>query len=337
MHTLPASPPALVARAAMPLNVSGTVLDATSGRPIAGVYVQQVNGIAATFTRMNGSFRLVLTTDGSDRLTFTAPSYQPCESPVGSGKGLRIFLHAIELYLPPAPARAVVAVAPTVLTSGVGLAYRLRQQQVNDAGGSIGALADNDFALSGRLRFHSWLFQADGSHLEVPVDVAGLPADQNPAFTPSTYRAGASVGYVFGFGTRIGSSVELALGPSYRYENTKPYNNDVRFIGDGFDFEQTRQALGLEGAAGWRLGRMEFSGMLGGYPLVFAWAIAPGTPFADRYAIQGGVSAKYRIIPDLQLGLAYRYEGWYGNGSDASSLVAVDAFYAPTFRQEARP
>lgn len=334
MIALPASPPAILADARMPKIVSGTVLDAETGRPIAGVYVQQVNGIAATFTGMDGSFRLELTRDGSDRLTFSAPNYQHDERPFGNGQRLQVRLRALVAYLPPQPPAGSVTPLPrAVLDTGIGFGYRLRQQQVLDQGGRVGALADNDFAFTSRLRLDRWLVQADGSHVQVPIDVAGLPAEQNPAFSPSTYRVGTSLNHVFPYG----SGLEVAVGPAYRFENTKPYNNDVRYIGNRFDFEQTRHAFGLEGTLGWRLGSWVVTSMLGGYPLVSAWASAPGSPFANQYGARVSLGADYEVIPDLHLGLSYRYEGWHGNGTDASSLFALQVFYALPFKQEARP
>lgn len=331
MLVLPPTPPAIVA--AVPSQVaSGKVLDAATGHPIAGVYIQQVDSINATFTAMDGSFRITLTPDGGDRLRFSKPSYQPYEQPVGKGKFLRIRLQALEAYVPPQPT-VRPEVAPPVLDTGFGFSYRLRKEQVSDRGGSVGAVADNDFALGGRLRFERWLFQVDGSHVQVPIDVAGLPADQNPAFTSSTYRFGLGANYVF----PQDYGIELAAGPAYRWENTKPYNNDVRYLGNRYDFEQTRQALGVEGALGWRKGRWAVTGMLEGYPLVFAWAIAPGTPYANRFGARAGLGFNYEVLPDLHLGLAYRYEGWHGDGDDASSLLAFEVFYARSFKPEVRP
>jgi hypothetical protein len=334
MLAQPASPPAIIAEVRVPKTVSGVVVDAETGRPVAGVYVQQVGGIAATFTGMDGSFRLALAGDGGDRLAFTAPNFQRIEQPLGNGQGLRVRLRALAAYIPPLPPKGPgTPLVRAVLDTGIGFGYRLRQQQVLDQGGRIGALADNDLAFSGRLRLDRWLIQADGSHVQVPIDVAGLPADQNPAFSPSTYRAGASVDHVFPHGPQL----ELAVGPAYRFENTKPYNNDVRYIGNRFDFEQTRHALGIEGAVGWRRRSWVVSGTLGAYPLVFAWAGAPGSPYANQFGARASIGGDYEVIPDLHLGLSYRYEGWHGNGNDASSLFALQVFYALPFKREVRP
>lgn len=290
-----------------------------------------MNGIAATFTGMDGSFQLALTRDGSPRLVFSSPNYQPEEHSVEAGKALRIRLHPLESYLPPAPG-VKPPIPRAVLDTNIGFGYRLRKEEVLDQGSRIGALADNDFALSGRFRFDRWLFQAEGSHVQVPIDVAGLPADQNPAFTPSTFRAGMGASYVFPHG----SDLEWALGPAYRWENTKPYNDDVRYLGNRFDFEQTRHAFGLEGNLGWRRGRWVVTGRVGGYPLVSARALAPGTPYANQFATRASLGFEIEVIPDVHLGLAYRYEGWHGNGSDDSSLLALEVFCAP-FKREVRP
>lgn len=332
MLVLPPSPPAIIASVQSSKTVSGKVLDAATGHPIAGVYIQQVDSLAATFTGKDGTFRLALSVEGRDRLRFSAPNYQPNEQDVGKGRSLRVLLSALETYIPPQPP-ILPQVSLPVLDTGIGFSYRLRKQQVLDQGGSVGALADNDFALNGRLRFERWLFQVDGSHVQVPIDVAGLPADQNPAFTPSTYRVGMGAHYVFPYGPEL----ELAVGPAYRWENTKPYNNDVRYLGNRYDFEQTRHALGVESAMGWRKGRWLFTGMVGGYPLVSGWAISPGTPYANGFGARATLGFDYEVIPDLHLGLAYRYEGWHGNGTDSSSLLALEVFYARPFKPEAHP
>jgi hypothetical protein len=129
----------------------------------------------------------------------------------------------------------------------------------------------------------------------------------------------------------LSSDLESAVGLGYRWSNTVPNNNNIRYTGSGIDFEQTRQALGAVGTVAYRPGRgpWHFEGSLGLYPLVFGSAKDPGTPFASSFLTDARAIVGYEVVRGLRLGVGYQFDDWRGNGADSAHLFSLNAQYTP--------
>ena len=82
--------PLVVAALAHPLfaqerTISGTVIDSTNGRPLAGAVVTVRGGVASAETRENGSFALTGAPEGDIVLVIRLVGYRRAEAPVAAG------------------------------------------------------------------------------------------------------------------------------------------------------------------------------------------------------------------------------------------------------------
>lgn len=319
------------ATAPLPVVATGTVVDAATGAPLAGALVQQEGSVTSAFTRADGSFRLLLDRAGRATLTVSAVGYEAVTLPVGNGQNLSAKLTIVSGFVPAEEGLPGETVRPSVetapLDSGITVAYRLRRQAVETGGASYSGFANNDFRAGARLRLMPWLFEAEGAHFQTPVDLAGLSREENPAFSPSTWQAGVRAGRVF----PLSSDLETAASVAYRWSNTTPNNNNIRFTGSDIDVEQTRHAAGLSGALAWRPNRgpWQAEASLGLYPLVFGSAKAPGAAFASSFLTDARASVGYEIIRGMRVGVGYQLEDWRGNGADNSHMLLLNVHYQP--------
>jgi hypothetical protein len=318
--------------AAIPTVANGVVVDAATGQPLAGMLVQQGGSVTSVFTKPDGTFRVLLDKTGQASLTVSGVGYEGRTMPVGDGRDLRFELSAVSGFLPSEPVAALQPIGSSPadlapLNTGINFAYRLRRQAVETGGANYAGLANNDYRIALRYRLKPWLIEAEGAHWQTPVELAGLPREQNPAFSPSTWTAGARAGAIFPFGTDL----EAAAALGYRWQNTAPNNADIRFTGTDIDVEQTRHALGGVGTLAWRPGRGKWhaEGSLGLYPLVFGFAKAPGAPFAASFLTDARAVVGYEIIPGFRLGIGGQVEHWAGTGSDSSQILSVQVHYTP--------
>lgn len=332
-----AATPAPATPARLPATANGVIRDAVTGDPIAGALVQQEGSITSVFTQPDGHFRLMLERNGSSQVTVAATGFEDQKVAIGDGKALDVRLHEISGFLPAAPLVPLVPVGLSAaetapLNSGLMFTYGLRNNALNAPGGnganaSITGWSNNDFRLGARFRWKPWLLEAEGEHFEEPVDLAGIAKADNPAFKPSTYQAGARVGLFTG----LGPDLEVAAMAAYRWTNTVPNNNDIPFTGSNLDFEQTRHALGGELLGAWRPGRGRWHLELGGgyYPLVYAFADSPGTPFAQNNLVDAHAILGYELTPGFRLGVGGVLERWSGTGDDQAVKLIVGAHYTP--------
>lgn len=333
MLIIAAIPPALVAAAPAPTVATGVVLDAQTGRPIAGALVQQEGSVTSAFTNQKGQFRLLLDASGGTNLTVSNVGYDGATVPIGNGRALRVTLNPVGAFMPTMPLPALLpsaetAVSSAPLNSGIRFGYRVRQSGITQAGAGISGFANNDFGLGLRFRWHPWLLEAEGAHNQFPVDVSGLGTDQNPAFTPSTWQAGARVGPFYSFSNTLEGALQLG----YQYKNVVPNNSDVRYTGSSIDYEQTRHALGLVGTLAWKphQGPWHLEASLGLYPLVYAWAKDNQPAIGGNFLTDARAEVAYELVPGLRLGLGYQLENWRGTlGSDDSNILALNLFYTP--------
>ena len=331
---LAAAPPNAQVAPAAPAAVDGRVVDATSGRPVPGVRVQQDRAVTSVFTRPDGTFHLVLERGAGDRLTISGVGYEDRGAPVGDGRNVVVKLAPIGGYafaapVLPTPPAGTSAAEAAPLNTGLLLAYRLRGQATAAGAGRLEGLVTNDYRLGARLRLRPWVLDAEGSHHQTDVDVSGLALAANPAFRPSTWQAGARAGLLSPLFSR---DLEVAGQLAYRWTNTVPNNADVPYTGSGVDWEQTRHALGPLGTIAWRPGRGRFhlEGSLGWYGVVLARAEAPGRPFADRQLIDARAIVGYEVVPGLRLGASYQLDRWSGDGgSDEARIGALQLHYTP--------
>lgn len=334
MRFTPALPLAAIALvAAAPAHAAtlatGQVVDAKTGSPLSGVLVQQEDGLNAVFTRADGRFSLPIDPAGSKKLVLTASGYERASA--SAGTGLKVSLSPIAAYVPevrPAdanPGQPAYERAP--LHSQLTLAYRLGyvNRSLNNA--SLAGFSNNDFALAGRYRFSRFLFDAEGSHQETPVDMAGLSREDNPAFIPSVWQVGARAGYFW----PLGKTVEVGAQLGYHYLTYAPNNGDIRYTGTDFDVEHSRHAFGPVGVVAWRPndGPWRFEGLVGLYPLVFGSAKAPGSPAASSFLGEVRAQANYEVARGVELGLGYQHTSWVGNGYDGGHLLSLHMNYTP--------
>lgn len=110
-----------------------------------------------------------------------------------------------------------------------------------------------------------------------------------------------------------------------------PNNFTVPYVGNGADFEQTRNAFGLSATLAWTSPRTPwgFEASVQGYPVIYAWAKAPGVPYANQYGVEANAGISYEIVHGLRLGVDYKYENWQGNGSDITQLASAQLHYTP--------
>jgi hypothetical protein len=340
LHPLPV-PLAVAAAQATPVRqpavVNGVVLDALSGQPMPGALVQQVGSITSIFTGPDGHFRLLLERQGSAELVISAMGYEDQKIVIGSGKDLTVSLREISGFLPAVPLATLVPVGLSVaetapLNSGLMFNYSLRNNAISAPGTSgtpatITGWSNNDFRLGLRFRLKPWLVEAEGGHFETPIDVQGLRIEDNPAFRPSTWQAGARAGRLWS----VTPDFEVAALGAYRWTNTVPNNSRVPYTGSDLDFEQTRHALGGEALAAWRPGRGRWHLVLGAgyYPVVYASAVAPGKPFAEANMLDAHALLGYEVLPGLRVGLGGGLERWSGTGSDQALRLSLGLHYTP--------
>jgi hypothetical protein len=319
------------AAAPLPVVATGVVADAATGAPIAGALVQQEGSVTSAFTKEDGTFRLLLDKTGQATLSVSAVGYETFRLPIGNGQGLSAKLAAVSGFVPaeaaPNAETTAAGAEAAPIDSGVTVAYRLRRQAVETGGAGYSGLANNDFRVGARFRLRPWLFEAEGAHYQTPVDLAGLSREENPAFSPSTWQAGARVGRIFA----LSNDLETAASLAYRWSNTSPNNNAIRFTGSDLDVEQTRHAVGLSGLAAWRPNRgpWQAEASLGLYPLVIGTAKAPGAPFANSFLTDARAGVGYEIIRGMRVGVGYQFEDWRGNGSDSSHMLLLNVHYQP--------
>jgi hypothetical protein len=342
--TPPLQAPIAVAAAAvattparLPATVNGVVLDALSGQPMPGALVQQVGSITSIFTGSDGHFRLLLERQGSAELTVSAMGYEDQKVAVGTGKDLTVSLREISGFLPAVPLATLVPVGMSAaetapLNSGLMFTYSLRNNLITAPGtsgapASITGWSNNDFRLGMRFRWKPWLAEAEGDHFETPVDLVGLRKEDNPAFKPSTWQAGARVGRLWS----LTPDFEVAALGAYRWTDTVPNNSRVPYTGSDLDFEQTRHALGGEALAAWRPGRGHWHLEVGAgyYPVVFATADAPGKPFGESNMLDAHALLGYEVLPGLRVGLGGGLERWSGTGSDQAVRLSLGMHYTP--------
>ena len=316
----------------VPATATGVVVEAGTGAVIPGAFVQQEGGVTSAFTTANGAFRVLLEPQGQPRLVVSHVGFETAMIPVGTGLGLRVTLKPIRGFVPPSEARgserATSANERVPLNTGVIFAYRLRQQSLTAGSASVTGLVNNDFRLGTRVRWYPWLAEAEGAHYQFPVDVPGLGRDENPAFSPSTWQAGARLGRLWS----LRPDLEGALGVGYRYTNTVPNNRDVPFTGSAIDHEQTRHAGGVTGTVGWRRGGgpWQAEGHLGLYPLTMASAKAPGAPYGGSFLTDLRAGVGYEVMRGLRLGVGYQLEDWRGGaGADSSHILSLNMQYTP--------
>ncbi|MDB5100466.1 MAG: hypothetical protein JWM80_4887 [Cyanobacteria bacterium RYN_339] len=335
--SMPSIAPTPAPRAGLPVVVTGVVRDAQSKEPIGGALIQQEGSVTSVFTQPDGHFRLLMDRTGGGAITVSAVGYENVSTAVGAGKDLDLKLKSVSGFLPNAPLAPLTPVGMSAaetapLNSGLVFAYSLRNVNAaapgsNGSASTITGWSNNDFRLGARVRWKPWLVEVEGSHYEVPADVAGLRKEDNPAFKPSTWQAGARLGAIWS----VTSDLEGALLGAYRWSNTVPNNSRIPYTGSDLDFEQTRHALGGVALAAWRpgRGRWHLEGSAGYYPLVYAIADSPGTPIAGSSLLEARAILGYEIMPGLRLGLGGGLERWSGTGQDQSVRVTLGVHYTP--------
>jgi hypothetical protein len=263
--------------------------------------------------------------------------YENDSTAVGNGKDLQVTLKTVSGFLPAAPLAPLTSVGMSAaetapLNSGLVFSYSMRNVNAqapgaNGSNATIAGWSNNDFRLGARVRWKPWIVEADGAHYEVPADVTGLRKEDNPAFKPSTWQAGARIGALWSFTPDL----EGAILGAYRWNNTVPNNNRVPYTGSDLDFEQTRHALGGMALAAWRPGRGKWhlEGSAGFYPLVYATADSPGSTIAASNLLEARAILGYELIPGLRLGVGGGLERWSGTGQDQSVRLTVGVHYTP--------
>lgn len=318
----------------LPSTVAGTVVDASTGAPLPGVLIQQEGAVSSALTQADGGFRLLLEKGAGACLVVGAVGYEPLHVELtGTAAPLRVSLTPVSGFIPASPMLPVdqqgqgqADTAP--LNTGMIFAYRFRNHLIQAGNARLDGWANNDWRIGLRMRLRPLLLEAEGSHHETPVDLAGLDRVANPAFRPSTWQAGARVGLLTPV---FHPDLELAGSLGYRWSNTVPNNSDVPFTGSDLDWEQTRQALGPVATLAWRPWRSRFHAELsyGYYPWTMASARTPGKPFAQALLtdLRGVVGVE--VVPGMRLGVGYHEDHWTGNGQDFARIWSMQLHYTP--------
>ncbi|MEB3222170.1 MAG: carboxypeptidase-like regulatory domain-containing protein [Candidatus Sericytochromatia bacterium] len=319
---------------ALPAVAQGTVVDASTGAPLPGVLVQQEGAVSSAFTQADGTFRLLTERAAGPCLVVSAIGFEPAHVPLKAGQPpIRVALEPISGFLPASPmlpadqlGQGPADSAP--LNTGMVFAYRLRNQVMQAGGARLDGWANNDWRLGLRLRLRPLMLEAEGSHHETPVDLAGLSRQANPAFRPSTWQAGARVGLLTPV---LHPDLEFVGAMGYRWTNTVPNNGDVPFTGSDLDWEQTRQAFGPVGTLAWRPGRGRFhaEASYGWYPWLLTAAKAPGRAFATSLLTDFRGVVGFELVPGARLGLGYQVDHWQGGGDDLARMWSVQLHYTP--------
>jgi hypothetical protein len=334
--SMPTPAPSQAPKPGLPAVVTGVVTDANK-EPIGGALIQQEGSVTSVFSQPDGHFRLLMDKTGGGAITVSAVGYENTTTAVGAGKDLTVSLKAVSGFLPAAPLAPLTPVGLSAaetapLNTGLVFTYSMRNVNAQAPGvtgtnATIAGWSNNDFRLGARFRWKPWLAEAEGAHYEVPAEVAGLRKEDNPAFTPSTWQAGARFGALWS----VTNDFEVAGLAAYRWNNTVPNNNRVPYTGSDLDFEQTRHALGGMALAAWRPGRghWHLEGSAAYYPLVFATADSPGSAIASSNLVEARAILGYEVMPGLRLGLGAGLERWSGVGQDQSVRLSVGLHYTP--------
>lgn len=299
--------PALVAApaAAAEATVTGRLVDAETGRPVADAFIRQPGGVGSAFSGPDGTFRLRWSPEGGDQLAIQKGGYQLSAI-------TRAELAAGPIRLRPlAPYQAAEATVPAPAARSPFSARLQADYQlfVTDyrpsAGGSFGGLGVHALRLGGEARYGALFAQADLARQQVPVEVAGLGAHENPAFSPESWEARAMGGQRY----RL-AGLELAAGPAYRLWRYDPHNRDVPYSNTPLDFRQTAHMLGagLAAETGWSGFSLAADARY--YPLALSFA-DPGDPAMDaRGGWQASLIVGREAAPGLFPAIGYRVEGW---------------------------
>lgn len=312
---------ALAGPALAATQATGRVQDA-SGKALPHVYVHQLGGVTATFTDEQGNFRLDLDPKAGTRLILSAPGYQGVEIDAAQLRAPVTLKPAPLVTAPKAPA-APEAAPTSGFASGYGLRYGWRNQTLASSGNSVGGLINNELGLNARIRQDAWVWGLDAYRNRAAVSLPSLTA--GTTFTPETVQAELSLGYLFGSG-----SLEVVPRLTALYRSVTANTQGAAYSGTPLDYDETRQAVGLGAAVGYRL--------MPGLDCLVEGDYFPGLLTSETLkeapsqlsGLQGlkvGLKLGYALVPGLQLQAGYQHESWgatnYAQDADVVLLGIV--------------
>lgn len=319
--------------AAAPLPGANGQVVAPDGKPLADVFVQQQGAIASAITDQAGRYRLKLDPGGEPVLVFSSAGY--LSQVVPSSGAQRVTLRPIPTYVPmfqPVPSEHV-PVTDQRFDTELGLSYRLRDQFTTASGRTVTGLANNELAGEARYRVRDVVLGLSGFRSRVPVAIAGLTPQPNPAPAIETSQWNVSAGYVLPLG-----SFELLPEVFYSNYYVSPSNNGTPWTGTPLDYAQTRQSSNLLGFlplgvgldAGTRWGDWELF-VHGRYVPDYATTLS-GAPYALNDVAWGntGATLGYNLFPGLRLDFDYsRQFSWGTNFGEAANVYGIGLSYHP--------
>lgn len=293
---------------------SGRVVDDATGAPIEGVFVRPLGASASTFTDREGRF--VLKTSGRTAVELSASGYQLKQLESWDAGPIRLV--PVASYAPAPAAIAAPAAVSRAVEATVHLDYQIqRLAHAAGAGPTLDGFATDALRLGALAQLGPWQAEGDLGRLRVPVEVQGLSAQENPAFSPEHWEARALAGHRFRWGA---FSATPAI--AYRYWRYDPQNGGVPYANSALDFRQNEHAIGPAVTAE---AELPFGLRLGGdarlYPLV-AGLSDPGDPvLATRFGMQAELTLGYPLAAGFAPTFGYRFEGWRGDDFDRTAHV----------------
>lgn len=237
--------------------VSGTIIDPHTKKPISNVYIKQFQSLNSAFSDKNGNYRLNLMRGYPAVLILQKEGFETTQIDVSFGRqNYVIKLSPIKTYnpvVPPAHTPLTPPESTDVFGNQFTAFYQVHNGNHNFLNNSVNGFTINELGLNGHIQISNWLFKGDFFRNRFPIDVANFPFQ--PAFFVNSMQAKISAGQNW----RISPTFNLFLGGDILYHNSSPDNRNnqdslpVPYTGTLLDFEQHRAAVGASILAGWKL------------------------------------------------------------------------------------
>ena len=321
--------PAAAPNAAKVSEASGTVMDQTSGRPIAGAYVFQPGSLNGVVTDGQGHFRLVLDPKYGQDVQVSHESFEP----------LQLTATADPMIVRLSPLTSFQAFTQPVVTkpgqkaidSLFNLYYQMQNQAMASGTGQLNGLVTNQMTAQGQFRLGNFLFRGEGSRNRVPVDVEGFPFKPSVNFDTWQARLGAS--YAIQLGTPM---LEVALGPEYMVNFIQADNRSgqdakpIPYTNTFVDRFPVRQGLGANLLLGFRpISPLYIAADASYHPVVFGSVETGTAPLGNMQYWSAGIRVDYSLFTGVGLGVAYKRYSWFGDLTDNADQFSIGLSFNP--------
>lgn len=275
--------------------VSGQVLG-NGDKPLSGVFVQQLGGIASAITDEGGKYTIRLDSGAGQVLVFTAVGYLANQRPADAPGPLS--LEPIPTYRPafvPAQEDQDAALPEKIVDTQIGMRYRHRNEALAARSRGVEGWSNNEFEVDARYRADNLLLVLSGFRNRTPITI--VPLTSQPAQQPATEATQwtGSLGYVVELG-------DFDLVPKATFTSAwgTPSNGGTPWTGTPLDYSTTRQGLGLELEGATRFEDLTLAIKAGVFPNLAT--TLSGAPYAvsDIRSFDIGLLVGYEIFPGLR-------------------------------------